>query len=160
MRNPVLLLPLALTVLTACTQAAEPAASTPRGAEVEASTAAEASALYGSAPAMSPGSGARKGVINQAGEGACARLSASEAEANSSGMIRMGKVTDDLSFFGRGKEVLCSEPGASGAGECELVPNAIVKVEQGGERSGLKAGPAGALLRYAPTGVTCGPPLG
>jgi len=89
--------------------------------------------------------------------GACRKMSPGEIAQHAKQQFMKHGEVGEYSFFGRRTDVLCSEPGANSSGECELMPNAIVRVETAGTTYGLKASPAGALLKYGPSGIRCEP---
>jgi hypothetical protein len=59
-------------------------------------------------------------------------------------------------LYGERRRMLCSEPGAGGEGECELVAPTTVRITRDGESWGYRAD-ADSILRYGPAAVTCGP---
>jgi len=92
-------------------------------------------------------------------EPACVRLTAEEAEGLK-GLLDMGR-SGDHQLYGRPRELLCSEPGPGGRGECALVGGSSVKIVRGSEVFGFRAAPgAGSVLRYGPESVTCDRPSG
>jgi hypothetical protein len=88
-------------------------------------------------------------------EGACDRLTASEIAANVNGFVSMG-TTGPFEFFARSKNLLCSEPGLNGNGECEIVGDTIIKIKHGDHIFGLHAkATAPTILKYGPNGISC-----
>jgi hypothetical protein len=100
------------------------------------------------------GASADAGAKAAATDGPCERLPAAEA-GKATGLKAAGSA-GSYRFFARPRELLCSEPGTGGIGECEIVGSAVIRVEHGGGAYGLRSR-AGtpALLRYGPNGITC-----
>ena len=87
-------------------------------------------------------------------DSACERVAEKEARAFE-GLELMG-TAGKIRFYGRPREMLCSEPGAEGKGECELVGATEARVESPAETYGFRTdGSAPALLLYSPKGVGC-----
>lgn len=82
----------------------------------------------------------------------CGRLTGREASA-APGLIPMG-MAGPHALYGEPRRMLCSEPGAGGEGECELVAPTTVRIKRGGESWGYRA-EADSILRYGPAAVTC-----
>jgi hypothetical protein len=90
-------------------------------------------------------------------ESVCDRLTASEIAAHVNGFISMG-TTGPFEFFARSKNLLCSEPGLNGNGECEIVGDTYIKVQRGDDIFGLHAkATAPTILKYGPNGISCAP---
>lgn len=87
-------------------------------------------------------------------DGPCERLTAADA-AKAPGLKAAG-TTGSYRFFAQPRQLLCSEPGVGGVGECEIVGSAVIRVEHKSGSYGLKSR-AGtpALLRYGPNGISC-----
>ena len=84
----------------------------------------------------------------------CTKLSAAQVR-KVTGLSKLG-TTGRYTFFGDGRRLLCSEPAAFGAGECEIIGMTTIKVEHRGRTFGLRS-PKGVLtsLRYSPSGLSC-----
>ena len=107
------------------------------------------------APKTPTGATSRPGpVAAGANEGPCETISASDAHALR-GLQLAGRV-GTYSFFAEPRALLCSEPGAGGIGECEIVGSTTIRIESGGTTYGLRSR-AGvpAILRYGPEGISC-----
>lgn len=123
-------------------------------------SAPERPAIPAPPPASPGGGGVAKGPQPRpAGDTAatadvCDRLSSREAK-NLTGLMHMGTV-GDYSFFGEAGALICSEPGAGGVGECEMVGRTAVRIDHLGDTYGLRSR-AGTptLLRYGPGGLAC-----
>lgn len=123
-------------------------------------SAPERPAIPAPPPASQGGGGDAKGSQPRpAGDTAtttdvCDRLSSREAR-NLTGLMHMGTV-GDYSFSGEAGALLCSEPGAGGVGECEMVGRTAVRIDRLGDTYGLRSR-AGTptILRYGPGGLEC-----
>ena len=84
----------------------------------------------------------------------CFRVGEAEAQAFPD-LEQMGS-SGSTRIFGRPRELLCSEPGVGGRGECELVGRTVVRLESGNSTYGFRStGAAPAILTYSPTGFSC-----
>jgi len=89
----------------------------------------------------------------------CARVGEAEARAFR-GLEPMG-TSGDYRIFGRRRELLCSEPGAGGQGECEAPGRTEVRIEFPGGASGFRIdGSVPVVVGYSPGGFSCEPSRG
>lgn len=85
---------------------------------------------------------------------ACIRVGEAEARAFAD-LEPMGS-SGSTRIFGRPGELLCSEPGVGGRGECELVGSTVVRLESANKTYGFRSTSAApAILIYSPTGFSC-----
>jgi hypothetical protein len=127
----------------------------PATLETPGSARAEEPAADGSDQAANAPAGLAAATLAAAQFGTCAVVTRSPEPSQAEKMIRMGQA-GGYAFSGQPKAVLCSEPGLGGKGECELAPAALVRVENAGRATWLRAPADGAtLLRYGPDGITC-----
>lgn len=92
--------------------------------------------------------------VAEAGDAVCERVDAERA-AGFAGLELTG-TSGGYRFYGRPRELLCSEPGAGGRGECEVPGQAEIRVEGPDGVYGFRtSGESPAILTYSPEGVSC-----
>ena len=84
----------------------------------------------------------------------CVRVG--EAEAQTFADLKPMGSSGSTRIYGRPRELLCSEPGVGGRGECELVGSTVVRLESANSTYGFRStGAAPAILIYSPSGFSC-----
>lgn len=101
-------------------------------------------------------SASRDGAAAKAVEitlGECSKVEQS-VSAKPAGIIKMGEFASQA-LYGKAGELVCSEPNATGVGECELAANSAALVSAPAGAFTLEAGERPTRIWYGPRGISC-----